>query len=79
MLHIDTKKLARIGRPGHRIHGDRRTRVYGIGWGYAHVAIDDHARLAYAKVLRDEGEYHDRLSAACTEWYLPAASKPSAS
>ena len=54
MLHVDTKKLARIGRPGHRIHGDRSTRFYGIGWEYVHVAIDDHTRLAYAEVLRDE-------------------------
>ena len=54
MLHVDTKKLARIGRPGHRIHGDRTTRVYGIGWEYVHVAIDDHTRLAYAEVLREE-------------------------
>ena len=54
MLHVDTKKLGRIGRPGHRIHGDRTTRVYGIGWEYVHVAIDDHTRLAYVEVLRDE-------------------------
>jgi len=54
MLHVDTKKLARIGRPGHRIHGDRSTRFYGIGWEYVHVAIDDHTRIAYAEVLRDE-------------------------
>ena len=25
-----------------------------IGWEYVHVAIDDHTRLAYAEVLRDE-------------------------
>ena len=31
LLHVDTKKLGRIGRIGHRIHGDRRTRVRGIG------------------------------------------------
>ena len=54
MLHVDTKKLARIGRPGHRIHGDRSQRFYGIGWEYVHVALDDHTRLAYAEVLRDE-------------------------
>ena len=54
MLHVDTKKLARIGRPGHRIHGDRSTRFYGIGWEYVHLAIDDHTRIAYAEVLRDE-------------------------
>jgi signal transduction histidine kinase len=53
MLHMDTKKLARIRRPGHRIHGDPSTRFYGIGWEYLHVAIDDHTRIAYAEVLRD--------------------------
>ena len=25
LMHIDVKKLGRIGRPGHRIHGNRRT------------------------------------------------------
>jgi len=54
LLHADIKKLARIGRPGHRIHRNRRTRVRGIGWEYAHVCIDDHSRLAYAEVLADE-------------------------
>jgi len=54
MLHVDVKKLARIARPGHRIQGDRTTRFYAIGWEYVHVAIDDHTRLAYAEVLRDE-------------------------
>lgn len=54
MLHADIKKLARIRHPGHRIHGDRRTRARGIGWEYAHVCIDDHSRLAYAELLADE-------------------------
>jgi transposase InsO family protein len=54
LLHADIKKLGRIGRPGHRIHGDRRTRVRGIGWEFAHVCIDDHSRLAYVEVLPDE-------------------------
>ena len=47
-------ELGRIGRVGHRIHGDRTTRVRGIGWEYVHVAIDDCTRLAYAEVLADE-------------------------
>jgi len=34
-----------IGRPGHRVHGDRRTRSRGI---------DDATRLAYVEVLEDE-------------------------
>ena len=36
---------------GHRIHGDRRARVRGIGWEFLHVAIDDATRLAYVEVL----------------------------
>lgn len=55
LIHIDIKKLGKIGRPGHRVHGDRTTRVRGIGWEYLHVAVDDATRLAYAEVL-DEGE-----------------------
>lgn len=54
LLHIDTKKLGRIGRVGHRITGDRRARVRGIGWEYVHIAIDDATRLAYVEVLRAE-------------------------
>jgi len=54
LVHLDIKKLGRIGRIGHRIHGDRTTRVRGIGWEYVHVAVDDCTRLAYAEVLPDE-------------------------
>ena len=54
LAHLDVKKLGRIGRIGHRIHGDRRTRVRGIGWEYVHVAIDDRTRLAYAEIYPDE-------------------------
>ena len=54
LLHLDIKKLGKIGRVGHRIHGDRTTRVRGIGWEAVHVAIDDCTRLAYAEVLADE-------------------------
>ncbi len=54
LLHVDVKKLGRIGRPGHRVNGDRRTRTRGIGWEYVHIAIDDATRLAYVEVLEDE-------------------------
>lgn len=54
LVHLDIKKLGRVGRVGHRVHGDRRQRRRGIGWEYVHVAIDDHSRLAYAEVLPDE-------------------------
>lgn len=54
MLHIDTKKLARIARVGHRIHGDRSKSVEGVGWEHLYVAVDDATRLAYTEVLPDE-------------------------
>jgi transposase InsO family protein len=54
LVHLDIKKLGRIGCVGHRIHGDRRRRVRGIGWEYLHIAIDDATRLAYAALLPDE-------------------------
>ena len=43
------KKLGRIGRVGHRITGDRRSRMRGIGWEYVHVAIDDASRCRAAE------------------------------
>ncbi|MGH3428618.1 MAG: IS481 family transposase [Candidatus Dormibacteria bacterium] len=55
MVHVDTKKLGRIvGGPGHRAHGDRRTRSRGVGWEVLHMAIDDATRLVYCEVLADE-------------------------
>jgi len=55
LVHLDVKKLGRIGRVGHRITGNRRSRVRGIGWEFVHVAVDDASRLAYVEVLGDEG------------------------
>lgn len=55
LLHLDTKKLARIKGVGHRIHGDRTRNCRGNGWEFAHLAIDDHTRLSYVEVLPDEG------------------------
>lgn len=54
LVHLDVKKLGRIGRVGHRISGDRRRRVRGIGWEYVHVAVDDASRVVYVEVLGDE-------------------------
>ena len=54
LVHVDVKKLGRIGQIGHRITGDRRHRVRGIGWEYVHVCVDDCSRLAYVEVLPDE-------------------------
>ena len=46
LLHLDIKKLDKIGGVGHRIHGDQTRRTRGIGWEAVHVAIDDCTRLA---------------------------------
>jgi transposase InsO family protein len=51
LLHLDIKSLGRIGQIGHRIHGDRRTRIRGIGWEHVHVCVDDASRVAYVEVL----------------------------
>lgn len=54
LVHLDIKPLVRILRVGHRIHGDRRTRVVGAGWEYVHVAVDDFSRAAYVEVLSEQ-------------------------
>lgn len=54
MLHIDTKKLGRIERRGHRITGNRRDAVDGAGWEFLFVAVDDHARIAFTQMHPDE-------------------------
>jgi transposase InsO family protein len=54
LVHLDIKKLARIERIGHRIHGDRSRRMEGAGWEYLHVCVDDASRVSYAEVLADE-------------------------
>jgi transposase InsO family protein len=56
LLHLDTKKLSRIVRPGHRVTGNPRDSVDGAGWEAAHIAIDDHSRVAFAQVMADEGK-----------------------
>ena len=55
LIHVDIKKLGRILKPGHRVTGDRRGQAKGkAGWQYLFVAIDDHSRLGFASVYRDE-------------------------
>lgn len=54
LLHLDIKPLARIRGVGHRIHGDRSRSQEGVGYEYAHVAIDDATRLAYVEVRRSQ-------------------------
>jgi transposase InsO family protein len=57
LIHLDIKKLGRIGSVGHRITG-RQTGVVnrhlGIGWEYVHVCIDDASRVAFVEVMADQ-------------------------
>lgn len=54
LLHIDTKRLGRIRGIGHRITGERQHRNRGIGWDAVHLAIDDHSRVSFARILPTE-------------------------
>ena len=58
LIHIDVKKLGRIGDrgAGHRATGNRGKgqRSRGAGWEFVHVCVDDATRLAYVEVLADE-------------------------
>jgi transposase InsO family protein len=56
MIHIDIKKLGRFNKVGHRITGDRtgQSNNRGVGWEFVHVAVDDHSRIAFAKVMPSE-------------------------
>ena len=54
LLHLDTRRLARFERVGHRIAGDRRAASGGAGWEVVHVAVDDASRLAHVEVPADE-------------------------
>jgi transposase InsO family protein len=60
LVHIDVKKLGRI-RPGGgwRAHGREEGRAgknhdLRVGYDYLHVAVDDHSRVAFVRVLEDE-------------------------
>jgi transposase len=57
LVHLDTKKLGRFERPGHRVTGRAApgsTAGKGHGWDFVHVAIDDYSRVAYVEILADE-------------------------
>ena len=56
LVHIDTKRLGRINGIGHRITGVRQhAKAHrGHGWDAVHLAIDDHSRVAFARIKADE-------------------------
>jgi transposase InsO family protein len=57
LIHLDTKKLGRFDRVGHRITGDRTrhgSNNNGPGWEIVHVCIDDASRIAFTQIHPDE-------------------------
>ncbi|THD79804.1 MAG: IS481 family transposase [Phenylobacterium sp.] len=58
LLQMDTKRLARFSRPGHKVTGERyrtsQERRQLVGWEFCHSIIDDHTRLAYTEIHPDE-------------------------
>jgi transposase len=57
LIHLDIKKLGRIGSVGHRItgrHSGAVNRHLGIGWEFVHVCIDDASRVAFVQVMPDQ-------------------------
>jgi transposase len=57
LIHLDIKKLGRIGSIGHRITGrypGAVNRHHGIGWEFVHVCIDDASRIAFVQVFPDQ-------------------------
>ena len=61
LLHLDTKKLGRFDKPGHRVTGDRTKNTPRAGWQALHVAIDDHSRVGFSLMLADE-----KATSACS-------------
>ncbi len=54
LLHLDTKKLARFERPGHRVTGNRRQASPKAGYAFVFAAVDAHSRLAYVETKENE-------------------------
>ena len=70
MLHIDTKRLGRFDKPGHRItrsrsHGSRKQ-----GFEHVFVATDDHSRLSFARIHEnDHGDTACKFLLEAVAWF----------
>jgi len=53
LVHIDSKKLGRLGRGGGKRFGRTRPSQQR-GWEYLHAAVDDRTRLAYVERLASD-------------------------
>jgi len=70
LLHIDTKRLGRFDRPGHRVTRSRSEGSSKQGFEFAFVATDDHTRLSFARILHDEnGESACGFLLAAVSWF----------
>ncbi|MFC8504758.1 IS481 family transposase, partial [Pedococcus sp. NPDC057267] len=78
LVHVDVKKLGAIrsgggwratGRGSWQAHRSRSEQLAGrrVGYDFVHCAIDDHTRLAYAEIHRDE------TAATCADFLRRAA------
>jgi transposase InsO family protein len=54
LVHLDAKKLGRFWRVGKRILQDGLRHNRNAGWQHAHVAVDDHSRLAVCELYPSE-------------------------
>jgi transposase InsO family protein len=61
LLHMDVSRYARFERPGHAVTGERSQRWRKslhsqrlVGYDFAHAIVDDHSRLVYVELHRDE-------------------------
>jgi transposase InsO family protein len=58
LLHIDSKRFARFTRPGHAVTADRYRSApekrLRVGYEWVHSLVDDHSRLAYSELHRDD-------------------------
>ena len=55
LLHVDTARLARFERPGHKVTGRAgHHRNRGAGYVYLHACVDDRSRYAYVEQHQDE-------------------------
>jgi transposase InsO family protein len=57
LLHVDTARLARFAKPGHKVLGRStrsRSRRQKLGYVFLHACVDDRSRYAYVEQHLDE-------------------------
>jgi hypothetical protein len=54
LLHLDIKGMTRFQQVVWRGDGRRRGQQKHPGWEALHVAVDDHSRMAFTRILPDQ-------------------------